>query len=252
MSTGDIRDIAYHHCELVGRMSGSRPVSDLQVSTFGSPGDLFEVGGRTYTISFLGYYLRYCFANQHMRLRGDEIVVELGSGSGYQVEVLKKLYPNLTILCFDLPAQVYLCEAYLREALGKDAIVATDSTLGWTDLSNITPGRVHLLGNWQMPTLREFQFDLFWNAASFGEMEPDVVENYLSIVTGGAKWIYLLQARHGKETAGKNRVQKKIDFHDYQRLLSGYDLCEESPGWLAHKRLGDSCGYFEAIWKRAV
>jgi len=58
--------------------------------------------------------------------------------------------------------------------------VATDSTLGWTDLSNITPGRVHLLGNWQMPTLREFQFDLFWNAASFGEMEPDVVENYLS------------------------------------------------------------------------
>jgi hypothetical protein len=70
--------------------------------------------------------------------------------------------------------------------------------------------------------------------------------------TGGAKWIYLLQARHGKETVGKNRVQKKIDFHDYQRLLSGYDLCEESPAWLAHERLGDSCGYFEAIWKRAV
>jgi putative sugar O-methyltransferase len=250
MSTGDIRDIAYHHCELVGSMSGSKPIGDVEVSTFGSPGDSFEVGGRKYTMSFLSYYLRYCFVNQHMRLRGDEVLVELGSGSGYQVEVLKKLYPNLTILCFDLPAQIYLCEAYLRGALGEDAIVGTDSTLEWTDLSGITPGRVHLLGNWQMPLLRALQFDLFWNAASFGEMEPDVVENYLSIVRGRAMWIYLLQARHGKETSGKNRVRKKVGFEDYQRFLSGYELCDQHAAWQAHRRLSDSGGYFEAIWKR--
>jgi putative sugar O-methyltransferase len=249
MSTKHIRDIAYRHCELAGSLAGSRPISDLEVSTFGAPADLFEVGGRKYTMSFLGYYLRYCFVNQHMRLRGDEILVELGSGSGYQVEVLKKLYPNLTVICFDLPAQIYLCEAYLREALGSDVIVGTDSTLEWSDLSSITPGRVHLLGNWQMPMLREFQFDLFWNAASFGEMEPDVVENYLSIVKRSANWVYLLQARHGKETAGKNRVQSRIDFASYRRLLSGYNLCEERPAWVAHRRLSDSGGYFEAIWK---
>ena len=251
MSTGHIRDIAYRHCELAGIVSGSRPISDLEVSTFGSPGDLFEVGGRKYTMSFLSYYLRHCFVNQHMRLRGDEVIVELGSGSGYQVEVLKKLYPNLTILCFDLPAQVYLCEAYLREALGEDAIVGTDSTLEWSDLSSVTPGRVYLLSNWQMPMLRDFQFDLFWNAASFGEMEPEVVENYLSLVKGTADWIYLLQARHGKETAGKNRVQNTIGFQDYQRLLSGYVLCEERAAWKAHRPLSDSGGYFEAIWKRS-
>lgn len=251
MSTADIRDIAYHHCELVGTASGSRPISDLEVSTFGSPDDLFEIGGRKYTMPFLSYYLRYCFANQYIRFRGDEILVELGSGSGYQVEVLKKLYPNLTILCFDLPAQVYLCEAYLREALGNDAIVGTDSTLEWSDLSGIAPGRVHLLGNWQIPAVREFQFDLFWNAASFGEMEPHIVENYLSMVRGRTNYIYLLQARHGKETTGKNRVKKKIGFHDYQRLLSGYDLCAERAAWLAHRRLTDSGGYFEAIWRKS-
>jgi putative sugar O-methyltransferase len=251
MSTGHIRDIAYRHCELAGSLSGSRPISELEVSTFGSPSDLFEVGGRQYTMSFLTYYLRYCFVNQHMRLRGDEILVELGPGSGYQIEVLKKLYPGLTILCFDLPAQLYLCETYLREALGGDAIVGTDATLEWTDLSGVNPARVHFLGNWQMPLLRDYPFDLFWNAASFGEMEPAVVENYLRIVKGIANWIYLLQARHGKETAGKSRVEDKIGFHDYQRLLSGYDLCAEGAAWQAHRRLSDSGGYFEAIWKRS-
>jgi hypothetical protein len=75
------------------------------------------------------------------------------------------------------------------------------------------------------------------------------VENYLSIVKGRANWIYLLQARHGKEAAGKNRVQNRIDFDGYQRLLSGYDLCEERAAWQAHWRLSDSGGYFEAIWK---
>lgn len=250
-STWTIRETAHRHCELLAELTGSKPVDGIEVSSFGSPSDVFEIGGRAYTMKFLSFYVRYCLANRHLQLQGNEVIVELGSGSGYQIEVLKKLYPDLTVLCFDLPAQLYLCEEYLSEALGSDRIVGTDATLEWSDLSQVRPGAVHFLGNWQAPLLQDLEFDVFWNAASFGEMEPSVVENYLSFVRGQAAWVYLLQARVGRETVGKNRVDERTTLDDYQRMLSGYELVEESDAWEAHKPLSEVGGYFQGVWRRA-
>lgn len=123
-----------------------------------------------------------------------------------------------------------------------------DITLKWKDLSGIKRGGIHFFGNWQVPLLRDFQFDVFWNAASFGEMEPDIVEHYLNYIKGGARWIYLLQARHGKETTGRTHVKDPITLNDYKRLLSGYVLREEHNAWQAHRRLSESGGYFEGVW----
>jgi hypothetical protein len=193
--------------------------------------------------------VRYCFAHKQIGISGNEIIVELGSGSGKQVEVLKKLYPDLTILCFDLPAQIFLCQSYLSAVLGKDAVVGTDVTLSWKDLSRLEKGRVYCFGNWQLPLVSAMDFDIFWNAASFGEMEPEVVERYLSYVKGRARWVYLLQARHGKETAGRNRVERKTTFDDYDRYLSDYALQEAHEAYEAHRRMSHTGGYFEAVWK---
>ena len=251
INISDIREMAYHHCELMSDLSNAKSIRAIEVSTFGCPEDIFEINGKKYTLPFLNYYLRYCFAHKHISFIGDEIVVELGSGSGYQIEVLKKLYPHLTVVCFDLPAQIYLCERYLTKALGEENIVGTDVTLKWRDLSGLNKGHVHCFGNWQITLLRDLQFDIFWNAASFGEMEPEVVENYLNYVKGNASWIYLLQARYGKETGGKNHVVNPITFDDYKELLSGYVLRKEHDAWLAHKRLLQSGGYFEGVWEKA-
>jgi len=248
MGTRDIHELAYRHCELLGLLTGAKPISDVGVSTYGNPGAIFEMGGRTYTLAFLSSYIRYCFARQHVRFKGDEIVVELGPGSGFQIELLKKLYPGLTVLCFDLPAQIYLCEKYLTEALGSASTVGTETTLAWQDLSGVREGCVHFLGNWQFPLLRDMQYDVFWNAASFGEMEPNVVENYLGFVRGNARWIYLLQARNGKETTGVNAVKEPITLEAYDEALGGYDLLEERDAWSAHRRLSQSGGYFEGVW----
>jgi len=245
----DIRESAYHHCELMGELANAQPIDSIEVSTFGNSSDLFEISGKKYSMPFLNYYLRYCFAQKIISMTGEECIVELGPGSGYQVEVLKKLYPDTTILCFDLPAQIYLCETYLREALGGGQIVSTEETLEWQNLSGLKKGHVHFFGNWQFPLLSDLPIDLFWNAASFGEMEPEVVENYLNYVKGHTEWVYLLQARHGKETSGKSHVQKATTLDDYSRFLSGYTLCHERDAWHAHKKLKASGGYFEGVWR---
>lgn len=248
LKTSDIQEMAYHHSELMANCTNSIPISAIEVSTFGSPQNIFEMNGSKYSMPFLSYYIRYCFSHKYISFKGDEIIVELGSGSGYQIEVLKKIYPNITVLCFDLPAQIYLCEKYLTQALGTENIVGTDVTLNWKDMADVKRGGIHFLGNWQVPLLQDFQFDVFWNAASFGEMEPGVVKNYLKYIKGNTRWIYLLQARHGKETTGKSHVKDPITLDDYKRLLSGYVLREERNAWQAHKRISQSGGYFEGVW----
>lgn len=248
MDLSDVQEMSYRHCDLYGQVTNSRPISDLSVSTFGSPDDLFEIKGNKYTIQFLGFYIRYCFINSLVKFTGEETLVELGSGSGHQIEVLKKLYPNQTVLCFDLPTQLYVCEKYLENALGKDQVVSSETTLDWQDLSKVEKGKVHFFGSWQMPMLEGFECDFFWNAASFGEMEPASVENYLSFIKGTAKHVYLLQARHGKES---KRVDNPIKFEHYDHWLDGYDLIHEEDPYRAQMRLKESGGYFHAVWKKS-
>lgn len=249
----DIREMAIHHCRLVGELAHARPIEELSVSEFGKPADLFEYEGNKYTMPFLNNYVRYCFAKKHIPLRGSELFVELGTGSGYQVEVLKKVHPNMTVLCFDLPVQLFLCEEYLRNVFGEDAIVSSEETSSWSDMSGIRPGKIHFFGNWKWPLLKGLQIDLFWNAASFGEMEPEVVRNYLSYIRDAVDYVFLLQARHGKQTYGQHSVVKKrITFGDYQQMLEGFQVLAEQDAWHAHKRLAGSGGYFQACWKSGL
>lgn len=249
LKSADIQNLAFHHCQVVGKYTNAKPIESIEVSDYGNPQDLFEIGGKKYSMSFLSYYLRYCFAQKHAPLSGNEIIIELGSGAGTQIEILKKLYPDLTILCFDLPAQIFLCEHYLTQALGEEQIVNTKKTKDWKNLDKLETGQVHFFGNWQFPILTDFKHDIFWNAASFGEMEPEIVNNYINFVKGNCEFIYLLQARHGKETSGKNHVQKAIHLDYYSELLSSYSLLQEQDAWHAHKRLSASGGYFEGVWK---
>jgi len=245
----DIREMAYRHCKHYGQLTGARPIDGIETSSFGNPSDLFVINDRSYTIPFLNHYVRYCSAHRHIGFAGNETLVELGSGSGYQLEVLKKLYPEMTILCFDLPAQLFLCETYLTQALAPANILSSQETANWTDLSRLEPGKIHFFGSWQFPLVGAMDMDVFWNAASFGEMEPEVVSNYLSYIGNRARWIYLLQARQGKETGAKARVRTPIIFEDYCALLPGYELVAEQDAFQAHKRLSQSGGYFEAVWR---
>lgn len=247
----DIREMAYHHCLLQGQLANAKSIAEIETSTFGHPSDLFEMKGKKYTMQFLNFYLRFCFAQQTIRLKGDETIVELGSGSGFQVEILKKIYPGLTILCFDLPAPLYLCEQYLSKALGEDQVVRSDRTIDAKDLNAvIEKGKVHLFGNWKFPLLQSYPIDVFWNGASFGEMEPEIVKNYLSYIKGNCHYVYLLQARHGKESAKNSGVVTPIKFKDYDTLLNGYQLMKESDAFEANRRMSQSGGYFQAVWKK--
>jgi putative sugar O-methyltransferase len=244
----DIREMAYNHCLIQGQLKGVRSIREIETALFGNPTDLFQIDGKKYTMQFLNFYLRYCFAQSYLNLKGDETIVELGSGSGFQIEILKKIHPGLTIICFDLPSPLFLGEQYLKNVF-PDQVFSADQALDIQSLDELPKGKICFLGNWQFPLLKDTQWDVFWNAASFGEMEPHIVENYLSYVRGNAKRIYLLQARFGKETGRIVGVEKKIRFEDYRNMLNQYTLLEQEDVFQAHRRLSQSGGYFQGVWE---
>jgi putative sugar O-methyltransferase len=246
----DIRDIqimAYRHAELMSKISSTPHPSNYSISSFGNPSDIFKIGNNHFNILSLTFYIRLCYVNQFVALKGDEIIVELGSGSCHQIEIIKKLYPNITILYFDLPGPLYLGEKFLSEALGKNSIVSSNECSKWSDLSKISKGKVHFFGNWQCELVKNITYDIFWNSASFGEMEPHVVKHYLSVFSENAKYVYLLQASNGKESG---RVKDQINFNSYSEWLPNFNLIAIDPAYKIHKPMTASGGYLQAVWKK--
>lgn len=248
----DIRDVqlmAYHHGELYAKLTQTPGPENYSISTFGNPTDQFKIGKNTYNILSLSYFLRMCFVNKNMRFRGDEIIVELGSGSCHQIEVLKKIYPDLTVLCFDLPGPLFLGEKFMEGVFGKEKIVSSQKCMHWENLDKLEKGKIHFFGNWQCEMIRNFGYDLFWNAASFGEMEPSIVKHYIQVFTPSAKNVYLLQATKGKE---KHRVNDPISFSDYSTWLEGFEQTDAETAYKAHKPLSASGGYTQAFWRKPI
>lgn len=83
-------------------------------------------------------------------------------------------------------------------------------------------------------------------------MEPTIVKNYLSFVINSCKFIYLLQARYGKESTQTSGVETPITFDDYKNMLDNYQLVKESDAFEAHRKMSQSGGYFQAVWKNSL
>ena len=99
-------------------------------------------------------------------------------------------------------------------------------------IPEVEKGKIFIFGNWKFPILEQLEIDLFWNSASFQEMEPDVVSNYLKYVNTQAKAVYLLETMKGKKIAKKKGdpgVIKKTTFQDYKNGLANFQLIDISP-----------------------
>ena len=79
--------------------------------------------------------------------------------------------------------------------------------------------------------ISELTNNLFINCASFQEMEPDVVKNYLSFANQSSKSIYLQQEFNGKSeasSAGFPGVLKRTVISDYLEALSNFNCIDRS------------------------
>ena len=249
-----VQRLCYEYAVAYGQSHGAKSPEHFSASIAGNPEDVFVVHGSTYTTSILQSYMLYAYCCRFTNFDTLSTIMELGSGSGKQVEVIRKLHPHLTFFLFDIPPQLYVCEQYLR-AVFPDSVVSFRETRGLRHLDHPEPGKIYLFGTWKLPQLDDLACDLFWNAASFQEMEPDLVLNYLGFVNRlTSRHVFLQENMHGMHQAsrpGEHGVLQRTTLEHYTRGLEDFelaDLCEAID--LDHLRTAGQSRYSFGFWNR--
>ena len=250
ISPDDATRLAVERARAMGLPHGARSLEQLDASLAGNPLDVIHVEGHAYTTSLLGYYVQYAYCCQFVDVDRLAVVVELGCGAGKQAEVLKKLHPHLALVLIDIPPQLYVGHQYLRTVFPDDCVSYQDSRA--YDSLRPEPGRIYFLGAWQFPLLDQIEIDLFWNSASFQEMEPEIVLHYLRTVNERARYVFLREGMDGwkvTQRRGRLGVLSPTTLAHYTQGLSKFRRVDlrrsETP-------LGQSPDFSDSFWERDV
>ena len=243
----------YKFAKSYGEENGAKPIDEFEDSLVGNPENVFYVNDKLYTDSLLSHYIHYAYCCKHMNFDSIDTIMEIGSGSGKQIEVIKKLHKHLCFYVFDISPQLYVCEQYLS-TLFPDSVVSYRQTRTMKSIPEQRKGKIFIFGNWKIPELTNLNPDLFWNSASFQEMEPAVVLNYLKYVNQlTTKYVFLNEKMKGKEVAktkGKFGVLEQTKLEHYKRGLKDFQL-EDLSRTIFLPRISSLFSSFKySFWKR--
>ena len=174
-------------------------LNDFTETNLGNPLEQFQFGKKKFSRSSLNYLLGLVFLKNCTKKFIPRVTLEIGGGYGALGEIIgfsrikKFKYINV-----DLPTQAYVTEMYLSKLFGAEKVTSYITTrkmniINIKKLKNFTS-----LVSWQIEMLKG-KIDLFVNFISFQEMEPNVVKNYLDIVSRlKPNYILLRNLREGK------------------------------------------------------
>lgn len=240
----------YNAAKEFGNRNKAQPIDRLEASTVASPEDVFSVNGKLYTSSLLNYYFHYAYCCNYVDFNEINTIMEIGAGAGKQIEVIKKLHPDITFYVFEIPPQLYVCEQYLS-ALFPDSVISYRQTRTMKEIPEKQTGKIFIFGNWKISELAGISYDLFWNCASFQEMEPNIVANYLGYVNRQTKrYAYLCEAMEGMPRAtseGSYGVLELTTFENYKLGLKDFQLQDMSNGDYIYKGY---ISYNSSFWHR--
>lgn len=229
----DHRRLRFSYARWYGAARGARPLEALNASIIGNPEDLFVMGDNTYTLSILRYYLEYAYCCHFVQFDALSSVMEIGSGMGKQVEVLRKLHGRLCFYLFDIPPQIYVCEQYLS-AVFPGSVVGYRETRRLARLPAPEPGKIFIFGTWRLPELAGLSWDLHWNSTSYEEMEAGQTLNFLKYVNSYTSHHVFLQERMEgmvqARAAGKHGVLTPTRLEHYRQGLPAFQMLDLSDG----------------------
>lgn len=217
-------------------------IDRLPAGRIGTP-EGFEIEDRFYTLSWLNFYCRYAYVSKFVDF-DQQVIVEVGSGSGKQAEMLKRAHPGLTILLFDLPTQLYVANQYLSRVFGSTDVVGYRRTREFKDFSDIERGKINIMPHWQYPLVDGVDFDLLWNAASFQEMGRETALTYLNGARS-ARAMFLMHNIKFRPATPPPGVRGVID----PEILSGFREIDRSLARMAV--MTSKWIYFDSYWAHA-
>ena len=174
-------------------------------STVGEPREYYRESGLP-DVGFGRPYLNYLMMMAALSRHVDtppRSVLEIGGGFGVLGEIFMSRDPQARYVDVDIPPLLTVASYYLTELFGSDRVKIFDESVA--DEGPIDVPQSGVLPNWRIEDITG-EFDLFVNAFSFQEMEPDVVAHYVAVVAAkNPKYVVSLNSKLGKPVAKKEK-----------------------------------------------
>ncbi len=245
LSQNDLDHAMYRACDLYAQVLGTKRPKDFTLSLKNDPSYYFKVGKKNYSYMFFYYFLRYCFCASEVDFDKIDNFVEIGSGSGRIVELLKQLHPNLTFHLFDLPPQLYTANRLLSSVYPKDVVDFQE--INSVDYKERRKG-IHFHNHYEIEKFETKGTSISWNAMVFCIMSRSKVKRYLKYLSKFSEWIYIVDPL-SKEVGydNKNPVTKS----DLLKILSDkYRLIKTKDADWALSKMKNWGGVKELIFKK--
>ena len=196
-------------------------IGPCQTDRIGNPADVYEIDGSLWSLAQLRDCTTYLGFVGEALIPNDAIICELGPGLGRTAGIMASYYPEQTIILFDIPPQLYVLNQYLKKRFGNRVLpyeeAITIAVDGQTSIPEEFRTKIIVLPTASMPQWSNIKIDLFWNSASFQEMETEAVENYLSLVRKMQPEVIFISASPGGNfigDVGRGAGNKKIQPND--------------------------------------
>jgi len=188
-------------------------------SSYGNPERGLIINDSLWTMDHLQNCLLFLDSLKYIEI-GEGIFFDLGSGLGRIPEIVGKLYPDKTIIVCDIPPQLYVANQYLKSVFG-NRVVEYQENIEWIE------GKIIILPTWLMPKwLEDIEIEVFWNSASFCEMEPNIVGNYLELAKEGKTKYVCINALPNGAYLKKEQIDSGVIFpvtEDYYKYFMEED-----------------------------
>ncbi|MFT4552718.1 MAG: putative sugar O-methyltransferase [Chlamydiales bacterium] len=213
-------------------IEGEEPIiEDVSESAYGTPAEVFNVDGYSYSPTMLKYLRMVTFLKKYGTPKNVQNVMEIGAGYGVLGEIFLKAKPEKYFyLNVDIPPLAHVSSEYLKKVFGADQVAGYAETrdLDSIDIDNLKKKyRAVVICPWQLPLVKG-QFELCVNSTSFQEMEPEVLENYaIHIDRLVSHYLLLRNARYGKTLAKTEKdigVKNRILKEDYLKVFDKFGL----------------------------
>jgi putative sugar O-methyltransferase len=134
----------------------------------------------SFSLDFLINFSKIAVLDSAIDVLSKKRVLEIGGGHGKFAEIFTKLGtdPDRGYCLIDIPPVLYIATEYLRSEF-PDRVVDYEQLVKMDRITDADiKGKILIMPPWLIDKL-EVNFDVFWNAASFQEMEKNVVTEYL-------------------------------------------------------------------------
>jgi len=153
---------------------------DLPETLIGDCQEFVDIKETRISISYIKQLMRIYNFSKHIDFKKIKTVFEIGGGYAANAHLLLSLYPNIRkYLYLDIPPILYVGTQYLKHFFQQNVIdYLTSKYSRKITFKQDNEREIFAICPWQIEKT-DADIDLFWNSASFQEMEKEIIQNYI-------------------------------------------------------------------------